>query len=101
MAKVNDPLEPVARYEFLEARKEMEVIKRSSDAIHEELVSSVKDINKRLETSYHTKDGVRDQFKIELSDYRAVKAILVSIGLATLGLVFAVVQQYIINSGAR
>lgn len=96
-----NPTDPIARYEFEEAKRTMENVQKSADDIHKEFKEDIRNINKRLEENYYTKDGVRDQFKIELSDYRAVKAILIAIALAVLGLVFAVVQQYIINIGAK
>lgn len=97
----NKMTEPVPRYEFEEAKREMYAVRKKAEDDHTEFKNDIRDINKRLEENYYTKDGVRDQFKIELSDYKAIKAILVAVGLATLGLVFAVVQQYIINTGAR
>lgn len=99
--KKSDPLEPVPRYEFDEAVRRMEGVKKEADDIHKELQDDYKEINKRLEDNYYTKDGVRDQFKIELSDYKMIKAILTTIGVLVLGLIFAVVQQYIINQGVR
>lgn len=96
--------DPVPRYEFenqmANALREIETVKQMKINDHNEFKTDIRSINERLEKSYYTKDGVRDQFKIELSDYKMIKAILITIGTAVLGLIFAVVQQYLINQGA-
>ncbi len=96
--------DPVPRYEFENqmenALREIETVEQMKIKDHNEFKTDIRSINERLEKSYCTKDGVRDQFKIELSDYKMIKAILITIGTLVLGLIFAVVQQYLINQGA-
>lgn len=99
MSNIKNPTEPVPRYEFEELKRIVETARKESDDLGKEMRESYKSINNTLSNSYYTKDGVKDQFKIELSDYRAVKGILIAVGFAVLGLVFAVIQQYIINKG--
>jgi hypothetical protein len=106
-----DPTSSVPRYEFLEIKRELERFrKENSEAkladelrianVDKKVDDNVKDINSRLEDKYMTSRQVNDQFKIELSDYKFIKIILGVIGVGVVGLIFAVVQQWLINTGS-
>lgn len=108
--ETQDPMAPVPRYEFLNIIRDIDRIRTDGIAakvgdelrvanLDKKVDDNIKDVNKRLEEKYMTKTQVADQFKIELSDYRFIKIILGVMGTGVIGLIFAVVQQYLINRG--
>lgn len=80
MAK-NDT-DPVPRWEFDQLKKD---------------VGEIED----REKTYVTKEFLGQQFKIELSDYKAIKIILGLVGAGVVSLIFALLQQFFTNLGAR
>lgn len=77
-----NPTDPVPRWEY------------------EALEKRVGQIEER-EKTYVTKEFLGQQFKIELSDYKTIKVILGIIGVSTVSLIFALLQQFFTNLGAR
>jgi len=109
---VHNPLEPVPRYEFINMREDIARLRQESiDAkvadelrvanLDKKIDDGIKDINARLEDKYMTSKQVNDQFKIELSDYKFIKVILGVVAMGVLSLIFAVIQQYLINAGSN
>lgn len=101
MGKNDNPLEPVPRYEFADSQRNLIAAKDAADKLLATQTKRIDDVYIILNRDYYTKEGVRDQFKIELSDYKIMKIILGAVATAVLGLIVALILQFVINTGAR